>query len=1347
MRFCFPLCLLFLFLIGSNCPAWAQAPIGVFERLIHEPSGLAQREVTNILKDKFGFVWMGTTKGLLRYDGHEIKVYNENPTNPGSLGDNFIRTMKEDRMGNIWVGTGGKGLFLYDRFTDRFTPITEKSGKDFPLRIYQVFIDSRERIWLATEKGIHLVNPNHLWIEEVLDSTDSWNHTYIVSMAEDSRGRFWLGTSGRGLALWDPVRRSIQGVDSSFVLGANQVSSKITQILRTRTGHLLIADEMNQLFQLDTDSMRLKSLKYMTTESIHEFTIRSMIEDPKGDLWLGSHTNGLIHFSKDTYSSTHYFPNTKESGSISSNSINALFSDDSGILWIGHGGSGVDQLRIGNTGFGLLPIDTRDISVPDFRCAVEDQAGRIWVGTMGNGVFMYDPSSQYTRQIRFDPGSQPSFVHNMVWDMIEDDQGFIWVATHQGLHKLNPEDFSCQTYSNDSGLKPSPIRSVLQDHQGKIWIGFFGGLQTLDPLTNQFQDLTNLFESSSSINLSLHEDHDQQIWISVFGKGVYRLNPSTLEFQHFQKEKNSIHSLSSNIVLKITEDESHNLWFACQGGGLNLFVPDSNHFVHWRTYNSHIPDDDIFNITSTSSQELWLSTGVGLVKFSPESQEFQSYDLPGWWKGFAITTRNAHSEAVCVGASNLIYRFYPEEVVQNEEAPPVFITHLEINGEPIPIKDDGELEESTFSLDQSILFTPSLELAHWQNDLTFEFSALNYVQSDKNAYKFQLLGYDEDWIETDAWNRRIRYTNLSPGPYEFKVIASNNDGVWNEEGKTLSIQIAFPWWQTWWAYLLYAGLLFGIVRTIYKFQLNRRLALSEAQRLKELDQAKSRLYTNVTHEFRTPLTVVLGMADKIQEAPGEWLQEGIEAIRRNGQQLLHLINQMLELSRMDMGRIQVSPQQADIIPYISYLVQSFQSYAQSRSLEISLIKDLDSLLMDYVPEALSHILNNLITNAIKYTPEGGEIEIRVCQEGDRLQIWVRDDGIGIPKEHLPHIFDRFYQVDTSITRRHEGTGIGLALVKEWTEVIQGEIEVFSENEKGTTFLLTLSISNQAPFAQVPQPALSSLFPIETGNGVGVQEPVTTSEALPLALIVEDHEDVSAYIASCLSERYQLHLAANGKEGLLYAQSQIPDIIISDVMMPEMDGYELCKALKGDERTSHIPVVMLTARADRDSRLEGLRTGADAYLAKPFHPEELDLRLENLIQLQRNLQTHFEQFPQKVSQQNSFPQERAFLSRLKSYILSHLAEEGYGIEEVCLELGISRSQLHRKLKALTGKSASHIIRSIRLEKAKEMVEQTSLNISEIAYLVGFSNPSYFSSSFLGEFGVSPTQMREKGSQQQ
>ncbi len=623
-----------------------------------------------------------------------------------------------------------------------------------------------------------------------------------------------------------------------------------------------------------------------------------------------------------------------------------------------------------------------------------------------------------------------------------------------------------------------------------------------------------------------------------------------------------------------------------------------------------------------------------------------------------------------------------------------------------------------------------------------------------------MVPYDKNWIDA-AYQRTVRFTNLDPGTYSFQVKAANSDGVWSEEDVSLSFMIRRPWWQTSVAYVIYLISIGSLSYLLYRYLLNRQLEQQEAKRLKELDNVKTKLYTNISHEFRTPLTVISGMAEKIMENPKKWVMEGGNMIKRNSEYLLLLVNQILDLSKLESGALQIQYIQSDIVSFAQYLIQSFYTLAANKNIRIHFYAEEKEMILDFDPDKIQHIFTNLISNAIKYTPDGGDIylDMRFGTRAEQqssvhyfssssplsphasyLHIRIRDTGIGIPDDQLPQIFDRFYQVDDSSTRYGEGTGIGLALTKELVHMLDGEISVKSEVNKGTEFIVRLPVSNKAPQQTIVQDQVKAMVPArKTAREKKLKSTTPTPNSMPLALILEDNADVAKYLFSCLEDQYQLLWAKNGQEGIDMAFEIIPDIIISDVMMPEKDGFEVCQILKQDVRTSHIPIILLTAKADFESKLEGLRHGADAYLPKPFNPSELEVRLQKLIEIRRQMLQRYEQNP--VGNIKIDNPEDEFLVTLNKIIQENLSDEHFGIQQLCLGIGMSRTQLHRKIKALTNKSTSLFIRSIKLNNARELLKTTQLNISEIAYSVGFSNPVYFTQVFTQEFGVPPSEMRK------
>ncbi len=640
---------------------------------------------------------------------------------------------------------------------------------------------------------------------------------------------------------------------------------------------------------------------------------------------------------------------------------------------------------------------------------------------------------------------------------------------------------------------------------------------------------------------------------------------------------------------------------------------------------------------------------------------------------------------------------------------------------------------------RSLRKTTSLTLPHKYNVLGFKFSGLNYHAPEKHEYAYQLEGFDPEWRHIG--NRRtVTYTNLNPGKYLFKVKASNSDGVWSKESRKISLTILAPWYRTPVAYISYILLIGGLIVLFYRMQLKRRLAQNQAAHFKQLDEVRTTLYTNITHEFRTPLSVIRGIVDEMEESPELWLKKGAQLIRRNSAKLLELVNQMLHLQKIESGRERVQAVRADVVAFLRYLHDTYTTVGAAKEIEFLWESSIEELEMDFDPDKLTTICSNLYSNAIKYTPPGGTIRLQIQEKPEGLHLAFSDNGVGIASEKMPFIFDRFYQADDADTRQQEGSGIGLALVQSLVELMGGTVSASSQVGEGSTFLTILPITRDAERSQpvAKKIELAALGDTEspeltgsTGSG--------TSESLPRLLVVEDNADVRAYLLACLQQGYQIDMAINGREGLKAAHETVPDLVISDVMMPLLDGFELCEGVKSDDRTSHIPVLLLTAKADDASRVKGLSMRADAYIAKPFRKDELLLTVYNLLESRRQLRKYYLALTTDPSPEVE-PKEHAFLQRVRAIIEGQFLNEDFKITDLAAATHMSRSQLHNKLTALTGQSATRFVRSVKLHHAKEMLKDTDHSIAEIAYQLGFKDPNYFTRIFNGEVGMSPTRWR-------
>lgn len=774
-------------------------------------------------------------------------------------------------------------------------------------------------------------------------------------------------------------------------------------------------------------------------------------------------------------------------------------------------------------------------------------------------------------------------------------------------------------------------------------------------------------------------------------------------------------------------------------------------------------DININLLSQGHDKEIWVHSSSGkdnqIVRLIPGLDgSYQWQDIPSMERAYKVTITGAADQP---SQLNKMIIFTTEGVLKYDTS----VRDHQSGKFSTLIRKVKVKHDSTIFLGSTFAELPDIGdhlLAFNNNEIRFEYSAPIYDEPGKIQYQVLLEGNDDSWSNWSLETKKD-YTNLAEGEYTFRVRSKNIYGHIGEEA-TFTLSILPPWYRTWWAYLILSILGFGLIYSLIKWRIHRlkkqtkelaelvqertqevltqknQLA-KQAKRLQELDQVKSQFFTNISHELRTPLTVIRGMSEQIQKDPGRWLDQGIPLIQRNTGQLLDLVEQILDLRKLESGKLSLNFKQLDVVQFIQYIIESFQSLAESKGIFLSFSAQVQDPLMDIDKDKFLRIISNLLSNAIKFTPKGGRIKIRMRQEGQQLLIQVSDTGMGIPEHQVEHIFERFYQVDDSDTRQGEGTGIGLALVAELVKLLGGGIEVQSEIGKGSTFQLFLPIYQNAPLADQENKSRESLaFPIVQSHPSEPISPRENNGQLPSLLIVEDNEDVVQYISTFLQDHYQIQLAQDGEEGIEKALERIPDLIISDIMMPRKNGFDLCHSLKQHEFTSHIPIILLTAKADVDSRIHGWKSGADAYLAKPFNEEELLAVLEKSLELRTRMQARYASpGPLPESSDPAVQVEDAFISKVKQIIWDNLEDEDFKVPALCKELGLGRTQLHNKIKALTGRSTSLYVRLIRLNKAKELLLSTDMHVSEVSYAVGYSNPSYFSRIFEEEFGVRPSKI--------
>ncbi|MFC5624229.1 two-component regulator propeller domain-containing protein [Algoriphagus winogradskyi] len=1311
--------------------------------------GISQVSINDLIQDKRGFVWIATQDGLNRFDGKEFKVYKYSEIDSTTIHGNYTNKIFEDTSGKIWIGTIGNGLSYYEPDQDRFHRITLANSTDKNEIISSLLNDQDGNLWVASSiSGLH----------QLSNKTDKQSAFFknkpLTTLSLDKKNTLWIGSQNGEIFNIDPTNTNsfdeapeflVQGqvkalyptdqqllVGSDFGLFIYDYAKKTAQFFNlaesssapTRHVNSFLKENDSEvwvatgsglyLFNWKTKSIRRKILKDDNQKiSLSNGTVQSLLRISDEQILVGT-ANSLnqLDFSEP------YFKNIskdlKGDHLLNDNVIFSIFRDGTD-LWIGTSDGGLNLIREGKSfAFTENQNDSYSISGSVVRAILKDQKNnRLWLATT-RGLNMinletFNPTNPKFHVFQFDPENGNSISDDFLKDLALDANQNLWGATNgKGIFRLefdNENKYQVTRISKSTSDGNSLINDVAHcirvDNKGNIWVGTQAGLSKLS------------FDGP---------DYTKPV------------------FDNYSRLNGEDMALSHNSVYDILFDQSDRIWLGTRHG-LNLFLGD-NKFKSW-TESQQFPNAIIYSVQDDENGDLWLGTNNGIVKFEPESETFTHYGVEDGIqsKEFDIHAKfKDKSGKIYLGGISGVSYFHPADLLNIDHPKPLYFSELRIKDETIKTKSAPDN-----ILQKSLLNTSSLTFTNNQFPFFLQFSSLDFRMNKKVEYGYKLLPNNEDWNMLK--DPEVQFLNLPSGTHTLLVNGFARGKEWDQLPLEISLIILPPWWASWWANMLYIISIALLIYWVYHFQLSRKLALAESLRLKEVNQLKSSLYTNITHEFRTPLTVILGMVDTIKtnldDKESNSTDRPLAMIERNGKKLLKLVNELLATAKAESGEMGLTLIQTDVVPFVKYICESFQSLSAKSDIQLTVYSEVDHLEMDFDPEKLSAIISNLISNAIKFTLPNGKILVHMKVENrsgkQSFFVKVKDNGIGIPAETIPHIFDRFYQVDHSSSRIGEGTGIGLSLTNEFVTMLEGTISVKSELEKGSEFTVQIPISRKAKFAtevdmdEIPSDYLAS-------EDSAHFEIITTHEEsdLPLVLIIEDNMDVAYYLKSCLGEKYELVHGLNGEEGINLAFERVPDIIICDLMMPGRSGYEVCDALKSDERTDHIPIIILTAKATAKDRITGLSHGADAYLSKPFNKAELFTRIEQLILLRRKMAQKFrhEELSGVLAIKSETP-EAKFLKRTIAIIRKELDDPAFSSKHLAFRLNMSDSQVYRKLKAISGKSTAIFIRSIRLQQAKELLQMSDKTISEVAYEVGFNDPSWFSRAFKEEFGFAPS----------
>ncbi len=1246
--------------------------------------GLSQGMIFDIIKDKDGFLWFATKNGLNRYDGHNFKVFTHDPFDSSSISGDVILSLLEDSAGRFWVNTESNGLNYFDKEKETFYPIKLNTTKKQPFKrknraTSKLVEDKNGNIWLWEKSTLKKINITDFQ-EQLVQGFSTKIFSNIEFTYFDENGRPWISFSNQTqFSEWS-------GQKNDFIPTSRKAFEKIK---------LLKLQKIENFEQLLDSSNTIK--------------VKQIYQEDEWTTWLGTNGFGIKKVVDKPSAFRHLIPN-------------------SSVRYI----KGMDDNRMAILSYhhpSILDNKTGKLSPLSHLWSggfLKSQTGEFWVGK--NAEKSINPKQGILIRLDENLKEKKYYPHyNLVNHfLVEDKHQNLWTTPQKS-------DFAKVNALTDSV-------SFIDCHQFNVVVE--NGYTQCLYLDGQ----NNLWKGQTTGLIKMTLDENQQ----------------PIDCHFYQSDKNNPKSLRNNSVASCMDDpvdpETY-LWIGTKGGGLNKLNKKTGEFEHFTTKDG-LPNNVVYGILSDEEQNLWLSTNKGLSKFNPAQNTFKNYRKADGLQEDEFNTnahwKNEKTGELFFGGINGITAFHPKDIQSNEKKPKVYITDFKIHNETItigqPLKEGGENP-----LTKAIEFTNKINLAWHQNQLTFQFVALDYESPDKNQYKYKLTGVDQDWTLSDK-SRIANYSNLGAGNYVFEVLGSNGNGVWNEVPTRLEITIYPPWWRTWWAYLTYCVFSILAIYLMYRFQIRRaklknqlRFEQKEAERLAEIDKIKSNFFTNITHELRTPLTLIIEpLRQLLQQDLAQEVHSDINLAKNNSEKLLNLVNELLDVSKLEANKMSINLVRDDVVQTLNPIIDSFKLIAVNKNIDLQFIHGQNINPFYFDKNQLEKIIHNLLSNALKFTNKGSVlVSLYLEKEGvkDWIKINVEDTGIGISEEQMEHIFDRFYQVESVETKKQSGTGVGLSLVKELVELQGGKIKVESRIGEGTKFKVFLPLITKTPSGVSHLKTSNHQIGIlenEISSEDGVKNQTDDKEEKPVVLIVEDNDELRSFIRRQVQENYQILEATNGIEGIDMAIANIPELIISDVMMPEKTGFELVESLKNEISTSHIPIILLTAKTEINSKLFGLKQGADAYVTKPFHTEEILVRIANLIDTRRKLQAKFSK-PHSLIKAvkkdvNLSKIDTKFVNEIKTNIQENLSNDAFSVETLAANFHMSRSQLFRKMKALTGQSPNEFIRNYRLDHAMKILRSQNVKIIQLAFSVGFSDEKYFSKCFKNRFNILPSEVK-------
>lgn len=1363
---------IYCFLIGSTPVMKAQT--GKFYSTDKE---LSNSLINAVYQDRKGFIWIATENGLNKFDGTRFSIYRHNATDSTSLKNNYVRTLFEDSRGNFWIGCIN-GLQRYDRATDNFHElfISRKDGRKNP-HITSIIERRNGDLWIATsgQGAISLKknsNPASFHIETEL--TDRIGSNYLNVIFEDSRQNLWIATEEKGLYRYSPESKELKSYKAPYHIAGDDVSA----ICEDAHGQIFVGTLTKGLFRLS--SRQEGNFEPVLYQNRMNLNIRTLIIDTRGKLIIGTDGEGVKEYQpqQDIIVDSEINAGPFD---FSKSKVHSLIEDKDHNLWLGIFQKGLILVPgISNKFdyYGYKSIHNNTIGSSCVMAIHTDEQATIWIGTDNDGLYAINDQGKQLRHYTHQAGN-PQSVPGTILCLYEDSNQELWLGSYfDGLARMNKQTGTCQDATsllqgNLNAGKPK-VSCIIEDKNKNLWVGTYGsGLYKINLPTQHvtYYESTRNENDDWSINRLpndwisyLLEDREGMIWIGTY-KGLAVLNPQTDNFINYKKQNNL---LPGYVVYSLLESSNGEIW-AGTSEGLVCLNKDRLTPVLFTTADG-LPSDIICGLAEDEKKNIWISTHQGISKLNPPEKKFINYYAGDGLQGNEFTRTAVFKDKrgkIFFGGTKGVTAFYPQDITEIKKEMNVLITGFHVANRPVK---KGDKSGNNVITDTAVMDTEQFTLAYNENTFSIDFSVLEFSNPDRISYQYKIKELGDEWISTQPGTNRVTYSSLKPGKYTFSVQARDHNNFSNI--RTVTIAITPPWYQTWWAKVIWGCLGALLIYALTMYILSRIRHRQEVMRQKHMEQineAKLQFFINISHEIRTPMTLIISPLEKLLAEHSE-KQPVYLMIYRNAQRILRLINQLMDIRKLDKGQMHLKFRETDIVGFINDLMQTFNYQAQKKNITFTFEKELegaDSLKVWIDLNNFDKVLMNVLSNAFKYTHEGGNIEVLLktghndAYRGalkDYFEIDITDNGIGIDKNKIEQIFERFYQIDNDMTQSNFGTGIGLHLSRSLVELHHGIIKAENrEDGQGTRFIIRLPLGSnhlkaeelENPEETGSEPTISqlpkdSIYETEEENKTNEYRKHKAKTRYRV-LIVEDDEEIRRYIRSELDSDFRIYECTNGREGLETILKEKPDLVISDVMMPEMDGITLCRKIKQNININHIPIILLTAKSKAEDQIEGLEIGADAYIVKPFNTELLRTTISNLIANRERLRGKLvgeQQVEEKITKIEMKSNDEILMSKVMKTINDHLADPTLNVEMLAANVGMSRVHMHRKLKELTNQSARDFIRSIRLKQAANLLREKNLSVSEVAYATGFSNLSHFSNTFRDFYGISPSEYKEQ-----